>query len=49
VFLEIVFHLEANIIKLKAGHGGFFYQRAKAFSANAILLPHSPLEAILAR
>jgi hypothetical protein len=52
VFLGIiVFHLEAKIIKLKAGHGGFLCQCAKAFSANmmvllkmgAILLPRPPL------
>jgi hypothetical protein len=40
VFLEIVFRLKAKLIKLKAGHGGFLRQFAKAFPENIIdLLP----------
>ena len=42
VFLEIVFRLEAKIIKLKAGHGGFLCQCAKAFPANIIVLLAPP-------
>jgi hypothetical protein len=43
MFLEIVFRLEARMIKLKAGHGGFLYQCAKAFPANVIFfVPPAP-------
>jgi hypothetical protein len=49
VFLEIVFRLEAKIIKLKAGCGVFLCQRAKAFPANITVLLVSPLEAIFYR
>jgi hypothetical protein len=42
VFLEIVFRLEAKIIILKAGHGVFLCQCAKAFPANIIVLLVTP-------
>ena len=42
VFLEIVFRLEAKIIKLKAGCGGFICQYAKALPANIIVLLAPP-------
>jgi hypothetical protein len=42
VFLEIVFRLEAKIIKLKAGYGFFLCQCAKAFPANIIVLLAPP-------
>ena len=38
VFLEIVFHLEAKIIKFKVGYGVFLCQCAKAFPGNIIVL-----------
>jgi hypothetical protein len=53
VFLGVVFHLEAKIIKFKVGYGVFLCQCAKAFPGNimvfvetllkANLLPRSPL------
>ena len=46
MFLEIVFRLEAKIIKLKAGHRFFLCQCAKAFPANIIFVA-PPLKAIL--
>ena len=50
VFLEIVFRLEAKIIKLMAGsnsgHGGFLCQCAEAFPENIIVLLPPPLKAI---
>ena len=38
VFLEIVFHLEAKIIKFKVGYGVFLCQCAKAFPGNIMVL-----------
>ena len=47
-FLDIVFRLEAKIIKLKAGHGSFLCcQCARAFPVNIIVLLAPPLKAIL--
>jgi hypothetical protein len=47
VFLEIVFRLEAKTTKLKAGHGVFLCQCAKAFPANIVVFLAPPLKAIL--